>query len=212
VEELFMNRTKLSFPFHYLKVIGILLFILPAPATACQRVRPFSYDELFVADTIVRATAIRYIVMPDPSTRRTTDVPDSTVEFRVEEVLNGKGAPDTLVLNGYLSDRDDYNDVEVPYKVVRSNGRRGSCFANTYREGAQFLLFLKKTKDGYTPNISSLGPTNEQLHGIGDDWLRWVRGYLKSEKIEKSRVTFYIEIEIMNRAMPWSFLQSRTAN
>jgi hypothetical protein len=68
--------------------------------------------------------------------------------------------------------------MPVPYMFVRPLGRRGSCFANTYKEGAQFLLFLKKKGDLYTPNISALGPTNEQLHSDTDAWLLWVRNHL----------------------------------
>jgi hypothetical protein len=74
--------------------------------------------------------------------------------------------------------------MPVPYMFVRRLGRRGSCFANTYKEGAQFLLFLKKTKDGYTSNISALGPTNEQLRSDNDEWLIWVRNHLKSLELK----------------------------
>lgn len=127
--------------------------------------------------------------MPDPNTT-TTGTPDSTVEFTIEETLKGENVPETIMLNGYLSDKDDYNDMEVPYKFVRPRGRAGSCFANTYKEGAQFLLFLKKTQDGYTPNISALGPTNEQLHGSDDAWLQWVRSYLKTQSKKENKVAF----------------------
>lgn len=143
--------------------------------SACSRFAPFSADELFVADIIVRATAVRYVKEPDPSTR-TTGLADSTIEFKVEEVLRGKNVQRTLILNGYLSDKNDYNDMPVPYTFVRKNGRAGSCFANTYRRGGQFLLFLRKMDDGgYTPNISPLGPTNEQLRNDDDPWLAWTR-------------------------------------
>jgi hypothetical protein len=148
---------------------------------------PFTLDELFDnAEVIVRATAVGYNKPPDDPRFITTGEADSTIEFRIEEKLKGKDVPDTITLNGYLSDKDDFNEMPVPYMFVRPYGRRGSCFANTYKEGAQFLLFLKKTKDGYTPNISALGPTNEQLHSDNDAWLVWVRDHLKSlEKIRK---------------------------
>jgi len=86
--------------------------------------------------------------------------------------------PANIVLNGYLTDRDDFNDVPLPYRFVRPGGRAGSCFANSYKEGAQFLLFLKRSGAGYTTNISALGPTNEQLQGPQDLWLKWVKAYL----------------------------------
>ncbi len=159
-----------------------LAFTLIAPiesASACSRMGPFSFDELFAADLIVRATAVKYVVPPDPNLR-TTGEPKSTVEFKVVEVLKGKKEA-TVVLHGYLNDQDDFNEAEMPYRFVRPSGRSGSCFANTYKEGAQFLLFLKKTGDGYTPNISALGPTNEQLRGPDDEWLIWVKEYLAAQ-------------------------------
>ena len=146
---------------------------------ACSRIRPFTLDELFSnAEVIVRATAVKYVTPPTESSIMTTGIPDSTIEFRIEEELRGENLPASIILNGYLSDRDDFNDTPVPYMFVRPLGRRGSCFANTYREGAQFLLFLKKEGDLYTSNISALGPTNEQLQSSTDAWVVWVRNYL----------------------------------
>jgi hypothetical protein len=143
--------------------------------------RPFTLDELFDnAEVIVRVTALKYAKPPDNPNSTTTGEPDSTIEFKVEEKLRGGDVPETIVLNGYLSDKDDFNEMPVPYMFVRRLGRRGSCFANTYKEGAQFLLFLKKTKDGFTSNISALGPTNEQLRSDNDEWLIWVRKHLNS--------------------------------
>ena len=105
--------------------------------SACDRGGPYSFNELFAADVIVRVTAVKYIIEPDPNLR-TTGKPPSTVEFKVEEILRGENVPRSIVLHGYLSDKDDFNDVEVPYHFVRPNGRSGSCFANTYKKAAQF--------------------------------------------------------------------------
>lgn len=160
----------------------VLITLFPAfRVSACSRSAPFSFDELFAAAVIVRATAVKYTVEPDPNTR-TTGEPESKIEFKIEEILKGENLPESVLLHGYLSDRDDFNDVEVPYKFVRPDGRAGSCFANTYKEGAQFLLFLKKNGDEFTSNISVLGPTNEQLRGPDDAWLRWVKEYLNSHR------------------------------
>jgi hypothetical protein len=149
-------------------------------AKACTRAGPFTFNELFDnADVIVRATAVKYAKPPNNTNFMTTGEPDSTIQFKVEESLRGKDLPDTIALNGYLSDRDDYNEMPVPYTFVRPNGRSGSCFANTYKQGAQFLLFLKKNNKGYTSNISALGPTNEQLRSENDPWLLWVKDHLK---------------------------------
>lgn len=154
--------------------------LIPMGASqACIRDKPFTLDELFDnAEVIVRATAIRYV--KPPGDMRTNGVPDSTIEFRVEDKLRGKNLPDAIILNGYLNDWDDFNEMPVPYMFVRPGGRGGSCFANTYKEGAQYLLFLKKTRDVYTADISPLGPTNEQLYSNDDPWLVWVSNHLKT--------------------------------
>ena len=160
---------------------------------ACSRIKPFSFDELFVGDQIiVRATAVKYAKTSDNPQIITSGKPDSIIEFKVEERLRGENIPDKITLNGYLSEKDDYNELPVPYKFVRPNGRRGSCFANTYKEGGQFLLFLKRTGNDYTTNISALGPTNEQLRSEDDAWLIWVRNYLKSSEKSENTSGIYI--------------------
>jgi|SRR5687768_9372385 len=166
-KQLFSNAAVVS-------VMAAIFVCASTTASGCSRYAPFSFDELFVADAIVRATAEKYVKEPDPS-KRTTGPAEAEVEFKIEEILRGKNLPKTIILSGYLSGRNDYNDMPVPYTLVRKNGRSGSCFANTYRRGGQFLLFLRKTENGYTPNISPLGPSNEQLRGSEDPWLWWAR-------------------------------------
>jgi hypothetical protein len=89
-----------------------------------------------------------------------------------------------------MNDQDDWNDQAVPYTMVRRNGRSGSCFANTYRQGAQFLLVLRRTgnvssavssNSEYTVNWYALGPVNEQLRSADDPWLQWVRDHVKPQ-------------------------------
>ena len=175
----------------YLLLISIPLSSLCVPfitTVACSRVGPFTFNELFDnADLIVRATAVKYAKGPADPNMRTTGQPDSIIEFKVEEVLRGKDAPKSVSLNGYLSDKDDYNEMPVPYTFVRPTGRSGSCFANTYKQDAQFLLFLKNVEGKYTSNISALGPTNEQLRSDHDPWLQWVKDYLKKEAKPKQQ-------------------------
>jgi hypothetical protein len=155
---------------------AVMLFPM-VTGNGCDRGGPYRLSELFSADLIVRATADKYIILPDP-VLRTTGVPDSTVEFKIEETIRGVDVPNTIVLNGYLTDKDDYNETPLPYKFVRPGGRAGSCFANSYKKAAQFLLFLKRSGSGYTVNFSALGPTNEQLHSPDDPWVKWVKAYL----------------------------------
>jgi hypothetical protein len=159
-----------------LLLLGIgYAFVSISSVNACQRLGAFSFDELFAANIIVRVTAVKYVVNPDASKIMIKGAPDSTVAFKVEEILKGADVPESIELNGYLSSTDDFNDTSVPYKVVRPGGRAGYCIATNYKQGSQYLLFLKKTDNGYTPNISPLGPTNEQLKSETDPWLIWVK-------------------------------------
>ena len=41
-------------------------------------------------------------------------MPVSTVEFRVDEVLKGENVSGSLIINGYLKDKNDFNDRPVP--------------------------------------------------------------------------------------------------
>jgi hypothetical protein len=110
------------------------------------------------------------------------------VEFKILEVLKGDGISGSLILNGYLSDKDDFNDHPVPYGFVRPGGRLGSCYANTYKQGSEFLLFLRKTADGFTVNIDALAPVNEQLHSSEDPWVYYIKGLLKGfEPVDKAK-------------------------
>jgi hypothetical protein len=117
---------------------------------------------------------------------------ESLVFFRVEQVIKGTDAPATLTLSGYLSKRNDFNELPVPYHSGRNGGRSGGCVANNYKVGEQYLLVLKREKEkfttdfyspgaangpqqvGYTADWYALGPTSEQLSSADDPWLRWV--------------------------------------
>jgi hypothetical protein len=132
-------------------------------------------DMVIAADAVIRAKAVEYSSPPTNTNTWTTGVPDSRVRFKVIETIRGQSISE-LILPGYLVRADDFNDQPSPYAFVRPGGRAGSCFANSYRENAEFLLFLKKTKDGnFTVNWAALGPVNEQLHSADDPWLLWVR-------------------------------------
>jgi hypothetical protein len=134
------------------------------------------------ADVIVRAVAFEYTIKPRPNTW-TNGEPDSRIRFKVVETLRG-GLLTEVILPGYLSDGDDFNDHTPPYRFVRPGGRSGSCFANTYRNGAQFLLFLQKNRSGaLTVDWYALGPVNEQLHSWNDPWLLWTRNEVLKQKM-----------------------------
>lgn len=155
-------------------VIGFSL--MPAAGWACSVVTITSNVDLVrYADGVIRAKAVEYARPPSNPNIWTTGVPDSKVRFEELEVIRGVGASG-LVLPGYLVQKDDFNDQRAPYTFVRPVGRAGSCFANSYRQGAEYLLFLKKTNSGdFTVNWAALAPVNEELHSSEDAWLIWVR-------------------------------------
>jgi hypothetical protein len=110
---------------------------------------------------------------------------DSTqIELIVLEVLKGAFPSRVVTFNGHLEERDDPNDRPVPYDFVRRGGRAGNCYAMGYRQGAEYLLLLRRADDSHaqgdrlTPYWSPLTPANEQLFGPNDPWLEWVRDEL----------------------------------
>jgi hypothetical protein len=133
------------------------------------------------ADVIVRATALDSVPWSAPAGRPASpDRGHSAVKFRIVETLRGRLPADSLVLPGILVSRDDFNAGAVPYRMVRSAGQRGDCFAREYRRGAQYLLLLRPGSPGPTPHWAPLAPLNEQLRGPDDPWLAWVRAHLTS--------------------------------
>jgi hypothetical protein len=158
---------------HAAVILGVVA--MRAVVVACTRVGPVVPEDMVAAaDLIVRANAVEYSRVP-ASAGRTTGPAESVVHFRIDEVVKGRHAPTDLDLPGYLGGANDFNELPVPYHFVRRDGRRGSCFANTYRQGADYLLVLKLAGNAYTVDWYVLGPTNEQLHSADDPWLKWVR-------------------------------------
>ena len=164
-----------------------LTFLFGATATyACRTVKPTTTAMVENAEVIVRVKAGEYVEEPKGSIRDLYEPSNTTINFKVKETLKGDSVPNEIILNGYLSDADDFNETEIPYNFVRRGGRGGSCSAYEYKKGAEFLLFLKKVGEKYTVNWYSLAPTNEQLHSSNDEWITWVRNYLKNLKTKES--------------------------
>lgn len=56
------------------------------------------------------------------------------------------------------------------------------------KKGAEFLFFLKDRRK-YSVRWYALAPTNEQLHSSNDEWITWVRKYLKEANSKGSEKT-----------------------
>jgi hypothetical protein len=149
-------------------LLGLLAFA--APAFPCSLMKGPTTEEMFDrTQIIVRATA-------DGAGS------GAGVRFHVLEVLRGEGVPADFDLRGTLVDADDFNDQKPPYDFVRPEGRKGDCYATTYRSGGQFLLFLQGTNGHFNANWYPLGPTNEQLRSEQDPWLLWTREHELKKK------------------------------
>ena len=160
--------------------LACVALMLPSNAMACRAPSPSPQAVVSGAELIVRATASRYVKAPEGNIRTLNEPGDAEIEFNVEETLKGEAVPSTIILNGYLTERDDFNDRPVPYDFVRPGGRGGSCSAYEYKQGAEFLLFMKNVEGKLTIRWYALAPTNEQLHSADDPWIIWVREQLKA--------------------------------
>jgi hypothetical protein len=182
-----MNMKSLYLILAFL-VLASAMLVFPSTVQACRAPRPSPQAVVSGAEFIIRATAAKYVKAPDGNLRQLNEPADAEIEFTVEEILKGEAEPSNIILNGYLTDRDDFNDRPVPYDFVRAGGRGGSCSAYEYKQGAAFLLFLKKIDGKLTVRWYALAPTNEQLHYANDPWLAWVREQLKSSECKESNL------------------------
>lgn len=164
----------------------LLFFCFDTVIYACRALQPSAQTLVSSAEVVLRATAIKYSRHPSGDIRALHPPIDVEIEFKVEEVLKGKNVLTSLILNGYLTDTDDYNDRPVPYNFVRKTGRGGSCFAYEYKQGAEFLLFLVEKDGKFTLQPYALAPVNEQLRN-NDKWLIWVKNELQTTKENKQK-------------------------
>jgi hypothetical protein len=138
------------------------------------------------AVAIVRAVASRPAT-PDEASRAAWirgPTTSGAIAFDVVEVLKGDSVPNPLIIGGVLTETDDFNTDAVPYVHIRPAGERGPCWAYEYRRAAQFLLVLARDSTGrlspYYDHIQM--PANEQLRGIDDPWLVWVRSQVPTRR------------------------------
>jgi hypothetical protein len=164
-------------------VILLALMVTNTEPNGCMRGTDIVPTETVVgADAIVRATVLGYKVTPDASDSK-EERRLYPISIEVKEMVKSMAKVENIEILGYLVSKDDYNDAPIPYEFVRPSGRYGSCYAFQYKVGADYLLFLKKTKEVYQLYPDPLAPINEQLHSDTDPWLVWVKGVLAGIKI-----------------------------
>lgn len=173
----------------------VLIMMIPLDhdiAHACKPIRILSPDALIQqANFVVVATAVKYTRIPKEREYITKEEDYvGEIEFHVKSLLKGELSEKRLIIEGILTDNDDYNEDPVPYEWVRPMGQLGYCFGVHYKRNADFLLFLSHPAPAHddwlrrdpSPYWASLAPTNEQLHPKNDAWLNWVE-----VKISKAR-------------------------
>ena len=132
---------------------------------------PVSHIEKMVreAEVVVRAVAV-------DSLPRLPDDP-AEIRFRPTEVLRGPFPTTEFTLHGIVVEEDEFNRRAVPYRHVRPSGD-GPCYTMEYRLGAEYLFLMVRRDGDLTPHWIPLGPTNEQIRGGDDPWVKWVREQL----------------------------------
>lgn len=115
------------------------------------------------------------------------------MRFRVLSILKGTLSSTRLVFNGVPAAKDEPNRSPVPYQTARPSAD-AACVTVEYRQGAEYLLFLKRAghpafaqPDELTPYWAPLAPTNEQLFNPGDRWEEWVRSRLRPDRTATPR-------------------------
>lgn len=174
-----MQKSYLSFT----ALLFCLLFSSASTYYGCSAHHTSAQRLISSAEIVVRATAVKYVRDP----KSNIGIYPREIEFRIEQVLKGENVPSSLIFRGYLTDKDDYNDQPVPYNDVRKGGRGGSCYADNYKQGAEFLLFLMEKDGKYALQNYPLAPINEQLRNKDDEWLIWVKNQLQTLKENKQK-------------------------
>jgi hypothetical protein len=166
-----MNKTRTHIP------LGLMLcaaLVVPfSRANACSITKLDTPSELIQQADAIYLVVARDFAQSPPVGRHTA----GTVRFTIAETLKGAERSE-IRIPGFFTDADDPNDHPVPYEFVRPEGRHGNCYAEAYREGRTYLLFVK----GGTPYWSHLAPVNEQVGSGSDAWVQWVREHLKQQQ------------------------------
>ena len=121
------------------------------------------------SDAIVRAQ----VVASEPRGR--TD--PGRITLRVVEVLKGSYDRPFVTVTGQIRGYPSDPARRPPYEQIDCVGRVpgcANCFAQSYKDGARYLLLLK----GGTPYWAPLSPTNEEVSGPDDPWVVWVKRQL----------------------------------
>jgi ankyrin repeat protein len=149
-------------PLRVVVICGLLWGVcIPGNIFACKVTHVYTATE--ITD---RADVILLVKVPDEIITKF-----SPIEMQVLEIVKGDFKTKTVTIFGVTARYYGHNDGAPPYDIVRPGGRGGSCHADDYKPGGQFLLFLK----GGDVYWAALAATNEEVSGPNDPWVVWVR-------------------------------------
>ena len=149
-------------------VVGIAGW--PSPGWTCDAVLMDVREMVAQSDVILLAEV----------TGSTPGSPDKSglVALRVLELLKGSFSAKTLTVEGQVNLELTAPGVKgpVPYTELDCTraGLCGGCYARDYRDGARYLLFLKRGELYWAP----LAPANEEVAGPDDPWVAWTKQQL----------------------------------
>jgi len=109
------------------------------------------------------------------------------IRLEVLEVLKGDWKGGSLSVAGNISEYPPRSATRpVPYDLLDCSRAAGcgGCFAYDYKEGAEYLLFLKEGNPYWAP----LSPTNEEVSGPDDPWMLWVMNLLTEQEEQAYRI------------------------
>lgn len=171
-----MNMIMRKSCLYFAALLFCLFFSSASSVYGCDAIVASAQTLVSNAEIVVRATAVKYVREPQNNIRTYP----TEIEFKIEQALKGENVPSSLIFKGILTDKDDFNDRPAPYNFVRRGGRSGSCYADNYKRGAEFLLFLEEKDGKYWLQHYPLAPINEQLRGKDDEWLTWIKNKLQT--------------------------------
>ena len=151
---------------------------------------PPNYDLVKESDAILLAEAVKF----NNTYVETQWGPSTTFTFKIIEAIKGGYTQGSFVhsgVNTYLGGTDE-ND----FGGVRPGAGRGACNAYDYQVGKRFLLFVNKTKEGWSISGAPFSRINEEVSDNNSPWVNAVRHYVRisalsnyeAEKVELKKL------------------------
>lgn len=183
-------------------VSGGLMFAAVQATYPCSRVTDIPMPQILIG------RADRIIVGHVSPQSKLTEIGDKNAGVKFECVSVIRGSPCDPVENsitlrdGMVTAVEELNvNASVPRLYARHSAD-ASCFARGYKRGGMYLLLLKKQGDDYTPYWEPLAPTNEQVGGLDDPWVRWVESQVQIQAKQWDQMQLEIQAKPQAKKKP----------